>query len=279
MNSFMTMALEMLKPSSILDIAIIAIVGYNLYKMIKGTRAVQLLKGIAILLVLNLVSEVLGLTTVNWLLVKFQTVLIIAIPIVFQPELRRALEKIGTGSIWRIFKKSDDNMPQNVMANVNQIIRCMTHAAKSKTGVLIVIKRQMGLGEYVDTGIEINGKLSAELLGNIFIINTPLHDGAVIIDGDKIVAASCYLPLSDSNKLSKELGTRHRAAVGLTEVTDAVVVVVSEETGAMSIADGGVLVRDVSEQKLRELLLRKLQVPEKPVNKLIGKWGKKHERE
>lgn len=150
---------------------------------------------------------------------------------------------------------------------------------KNKTGVLIAIKRQMGLGEFVDTGIEIGGKLTAELLGNIFIVNTPLHDGAVIIDGDKIVAASCYLPLSDSNKLSKELGTRHGAAVGLTEVTDAVVVVVSEETGAMSIADGGVLIRDVSEQKLRELLLRKLQEPEKPVNKLIGKWGRTHERE
>lgn len=278
MNSFISMVLDIFKPASILDIAIIAIVGYNLYKMIKGTRAVQLLKGIAILLVLSFVSEFLGLTTVNWLLVKFQTVLFIAIPIIFQPELRRALEKIGTGSIWRVFKKTEDT-PQNVMANANQIIRCMTYAAKNKTGVLIAIKRQMGLGEFVDTGIEIGGKLTAELLGNIFIVNTPLHDGAVIIDGDKIVAASCYLPLSDSNKLSKELGTRHRAAVGLTEVTDAVVVVVSEETGAMSIADGGVLIRDVSEQKLRELLLRKLQEPEKPVNKLIGKWGRTHERE
>ncbi len=278
MNSFISMVLEMFKPASILDIAIIAIVGYNLYKMIRGTRAVQLLKGIAILLVLSVVSEFWGLTTVNWLLVKFQAVLIVAIPIIFQPELRRALEKIGTGSIWKVFKKSEDT-PQNVMANVNQIIRCMTYAAKNKTGVLIAIKRQMGLGEFVDTGIEIGGKLTAELLGNIFIVNTPLHDGAVIIDGDKIVAASCYLPLSDSNKLSKELGTRHRAAVGLTEVTDAVVVVVSEETGAMSIADGGVLIRDVSEQKLRELLLRKLQEPEKPVDKLFGKWGRKHEQE
>ena len=277
MNSFISMVLDIFKPASILDIAIIAIVGYNLYKMIKGTRAVQLLKGIAILLVLSFVSEFLGLTTVNWLLVKFQTVLFIAIPIIFQPELRRALEKIGTGSIWRVFKKTEDT-PQNVMANANQIIRCMTYAAKNKTGVLIAIKRQMALGEFVDTGIEIGGKLTAELLGNIFIVNTPLHDGAVIIDGDKIVAASCYLPLSDSNKLSKELGTRHRAAVGLTEVTDAVVVVVSEETGAMSIADGGVLIRDVREQKLRELLLRKLQEPEKPVNKLIGKWGRTHER-
>lgn len=275
MDSFLSLVFEMLKPTNILDIAIIAVVGYNLYKMIRGTRAVQLLKGIAILLVLNLISEYLGLTTVNWILVKAQTVLIIAIPIIFQPELRRALEKIGTGNLWSGFKKNTDDK-QNVMANVNQIIRCMTYAAKTKTGVLIAIKRKMGLGEYTDTGIEINGKLSAELLGNIFVVNTPLHDGAVIVDGDKVLAASCYLPLSDSNRLSKELGTRHRAAVGLTEVTDAVVVVVSEETGAMSIADGGILIRDVSEQKLRELLLRKLEDPEKPVNKLIGKWGKKH---
>ena len=275
MDSFLSLVFEIIKPTNILDIAIIAVVGYNLYKMIRGTRAVQLLKGIAILLALNLISEYLGLTTVNWILVKAQTVLIIAIPIIFQPELRRALEKIGTGNLWSGFKKNGDDK-QNVMANVNQIIRCMTYAAKNKTGVLIAIKRKMGLGEYTDTGIEINGKLSAELLGNIFIVNTPLHDGAVIVDGDKVLAASCYLPLSDSNRLSKELGTRHRAAVGLTEVTDAVVVVVSEETGAMSIADGGILIRDVSEQKLRELLLRKLEDPEKPVNKLIGKWGKKH---
>ena len=275
MDSFFSLVFEILRPTNILDIAIIAVVGYNLYKMIRGTRAVQLLKGIAILLALNLISEYLGLTTVNWILVKAQTVLIIAIPIIFQPELRRALEKIGTGNLWSGFKKKGDDK-QNVMANVNQIIRCMTYAAKNKTGVLIAIKRKMGLGEYTDTGIEINGKLSAELLGNIFIVNTPLHDGAVIVDGDKVLAASCYLPLSDSNRLSKELGTRHRAAVGLTEVTDAVVVVVSEETGAMSIADGGILIRDVSEQKLRELLLRKLEDPEKPVNKLIGKWGKKH---
>ena len=275
MDSFLSLVFEIIKPTNILDIAIIAVVGYNLYKMIRGTRAVQLLKGIAILLALNLISEYLGLTTVNWILVKAQTVLIIAIPIIFQPELRRALEKIGTGNLWSGFKKNGDDK-QNVMANVNQIIRCMTYAAKNKTGVLIAIKRKMGLGEYTDTGIEINGKLSAELLGNIFIVNTPLHDGAVIVDGDKVLAASCYLPLSDSNRLSKELGTRHRAAVGLTEVTDAVVVVVSEETGAMSIADGGILIRDVSEQKLRELLLRKLEDPEKKVNKLIGKWGKKH---
>ena len=275
MDSFLSLVFEIIKPTNILDIAIIAVVGYNLYKMIRGTRAVQLLKGIAILLALNLISEYLGLTTVNWILVKAQTVLIIAIPIIFQPELRRALEKIGTGNLWSGFKKNGDDK-QNVMANVNQIIRCMTYAATNKTGVLIAIKRKMGLGEYTDTGIEINGKLSAELLGNIFIVNTPLHDGAVIVDGDKVLAASCYLPLSDSNRLSKELGTRHRAAVGLTEVTDAVVVVVSEETGAMSIADGGILIRDVSEQKLRELLLRKLEDPEKPVNKLIGKWGKKH---
>lgn len=278
MDSFISLALDMLKPTSILDIAIISVVVYNLYKMIRGTRAVQLLKGIAILLVLNLISEILGLTTVNWLLVKAQTVLIIAIPIIFQPELRRALEKIGTGNTWSGFMKNNGEQ-QNVMGNVNQIIRCMTYASKNKTGVLIVIKRQMGLGEFVDTGIEIGGKLTAELLSNIFVVNTPLHDGAVIVDGDKILAASCYLPLSDSNRLSKELGTRHRAAVGLTEVTDAVAVVVSEETGAMSIADGGVLIRDVSEQKLRELLLRKLETPEKPVNKLIGKWGKKHGRE
>ena len=275
MDSFLSLVFEIIKPTNILDIAIIAVVGYNLYKMIRGTRAVQLLKGIAILLALNLISEYLGLTAVNWILVKAQTVLIIAIPIIFQPELRRALEKIGTGNLWSGFKKNGDDK-QNVMANVNQIIRCMTYAAKNKTGVLIAIKRKMGLGEYTDTGIEINGKLSAELLGNIFIVNTPLHDGAVIVDGDKVLAASCYLPLSDSNRLSKELGTRHRAAVGLTEVTDAGVVVVSEETGAMSIADGGILIRDVSEQKLRELLLRKLEDPEKKVNKLIGKWGKKH---
>ena len=188
--------------------------------------------------------------------------------------MRRALEKLGTtGSIWNIFRKdAEEHLYDEV---VDKIITTRVKASKERVGVLIVIQRDMGLAEYTDTGIKIDGLVTSALLSNIFVVNTPLHDGAVIIEGDRIVAASCYLPLSDSNKISKDLGTRHRAAIGITEVTDALSLIVSEETGAMSLADGGVLIRDVNEQKLRELVLRKLNKESLQVGEIFYKWGKR----
>lgn len=263
--------LGVFKPIDLLDIAIIAFVTYKIMVMLKGTRAVQLIKGIVLLLCMNIVSEFLGLTTVNWVLVQTQTVLLIAIPIVFQPELRRGLEQLGKSSLWNRTKGDKDL--QAITHQVDQIVACVVAAAKVKTGVLIGIQRDIGLVEYTRTGIQIDGILSEQLLSNIFIVNTPLHDGAVIIDGEKILAASCFLPLSESQTISKELGTRHRAAIGLTEVTDAIAVTVSEETGAISIADNGILIRDLKEQKLRELLIRKLE-NQRPISNWRGKGGK-----
>jgi len=274
LNSFLSVLLEMIRPMNLLDILLIAVIFYGVFMLVKGTRAVQLLKGLAIILGLSIISDLVGLTTVNWLLVNLQTVFIVAIPIIFQPELRRALEKLGTtGSLWNIFRKDDEEHPYDDV--VDKIITTMVKASKEHVGVLIVIQRDMGLGEYTDTGIQIDGLVTSALLSNIFVVNTPLHDGAVIIDGDRVVAASCYLPLSDSNKISKDLGTRHRAAIGITEVTDALSLIVSEETGAMSLADGGVLIRDVNEQKLRELVLRKLSKDSLQVGEIFDKWGKR----
>lgn len=263
--------LEIFRPTNILDIAIIAVVTYKIMEMLKGTRAVQLIKGLIVLLIISIISEQMGLKTVNWVLLQVQTMLIIGIPIVFQPELRRGLEQLGKSSMFSRKSKLERDKAETER-NIDQVVRTLVAASKTKTGVLIVIKRDIGLAEFVDTGIQINGYLTAELLGNIFIVNTPLHDGAVIIDGDKILAASCYLPLSENQSISKELGTRHRAGIGLTEVTDALVLIVSEETGAISLADDGKLIRDIKEPKLRELLARKLQKKESKTGSLLDRW-------
>lgn len=251
---------KLLNPINLLDIVIVAILIYKLIIIVQGTRAVQLIKGILLLLVLSVLSSVLQLTTVNWILTQVQTMLLVAIPIVFQPELRRALEQIGNSNLIPGNKKSRSDMEAERI--VNQLMPFLTDSSRSKTGVLLAIQREVGLNEYVNTGIPIQGKLSTQLLGNIFISNTPLHDGAVILDGDTILAASCYLPLSENKNINKALGTRHRAAIGLSEVSDAVVCIVSEETGAMSIAEGGRLMHNISEDTLRSLLLERFRKEE-----------------
>ncbi len=251
---------ELLNPINILDIAIVAILIYKLITMVQGTRAVQLIKGILLLLVLSVISRILELTTVNWILTQVQTLLLVAIPIVFQPELRRALEQIGNSSLIPGNKKKRNDAEAERI--VDQLMPFFTDASKSRTGVLLALQREVGLNEYVNTGIAIQGKLSTQLLGNIFITNTPLHDGAVIIEDDRILAASCYLPLSENKNINKALGTRHRAGIGLSEVSDAVVCIVSEETGAMSIAEGGKLMHNISEETMRRILLDRLRTEE-----------------
>ncbi len=257
---------QLLNPINILDIAIVAILIYKLISMVKGTRAVQLIKGILLLLLLSAISSnsVLGLTTVNWILEQVKTLLLIAIPIVFQPELRRGLEQLGNngflagvGGFLPGGKRNKE--AAEVEYVVNQLVPFLVESSRTHTGVLIALQREVGLNEYVRTGIQIHGHLSSQLLGNIFIVNTPLHDGAVIIADDTILAASCYLPLSENNQISKALGTRHRAGIGLSEVSDAIVCIVSEETGAISIAQGGQLQHGISEAALRRTLLEGLQ--------------------
>ncbi len=266
---------ELLNPIHILDIAIVAIFIYKLISMVKGTRAVQLIKGLLLLLVLTAVSSssVLGLNTVNWILEQIKTMLLIAIPVVFQPELRRALEQLGNSSFIPGSKKSREDT--EVVRIVDQLVPFLAEASRTHTGVLLALQREVGLGEYVNTGIKINGNLTSQLLGNIFIVNTPLHDGAVIIEDDVILAASCYLPLSENINISKALGTRHRAGIGLSEVSDALVCIVSEETGAISIAEGGKLQYHISEETLRQSLLEGLHTDTS--KSIFQKWRDERE--
>jgi diadenylate cyclase len=235
----------------LVDMVIVAFVLYKLYVMIRDTRALALLKGLIVLLIATLISRWLGLNVINWLLNKTMTVVLVALPVVFQPELRRALEQLGRG---KLFTKSvflDEAEQENLL---DELARAVAVLAKNKIGALIVLERETGLSDYIETGIKVDGLVSNEFLINIFIPNTPMHDGAAILRGNRIMAAGCLLPLTDDRSLNKELGTRHRAAIGVTEQTDAAVVVVSEETGTISLARGGRLIRDLDADSLKEKL-------------------------
>lgn len=238
---------------SLVDIAIVAYGFYRLFALIRGTRAVQLIKGIIILLLAVPVSQWLGLNATHQILQDIQVMLTVALPIVFQPELRRALEQIGQG---RFFSEPLTSHEDVDMARViEEVARATEHLSRSRTGALIVLERQTGLNEYAATGIPIEAVVSAPLLENFFVPNTPLHDGACIIRRDRVVAAAAFLPLTDSARPGSELGSRHRAALGVTEQSDAVVVVVSEETGWVSVAVEGRLTRRLEDRALREMLL------------------------
>ncbi|HZK83787.1 MAG TPA: diadenylate cyclase CdaA [Desulfosporosinus sp.] len=243
---------------SAIDIVVVAVVFYQFYMLIKRTRAVQLVKGVMFLLILSLLAQYFKLITISWLLNKMWQMFVIAIPVVFQPELRKALEQLGRGSFFtrHPLLPGVDKLEQVV----EELVRCCQVLSKNRIGALIVLERKTGVQDFVETGIKIDGVVSSEFMVNIFIPNTPLHDGAVIIRGDRVAAAGCFLPLSENPNIQKELGTRHRAALGLTEITDAVAIVVSEETGAISVGIDGALTRFMDEKMLRELLLRELQI-------------------
>ena len=233
--------------------------------LIKGTRAVQLLKGLAVLLVITAFASLFNLYTINWLLGKLMTALVVALPIVFQPELRRALEKLGRGKFLNHSSLAFYGDAEQSKINA-EIARAATVLSKNKMGGLIIIERETGLVEYVDTGVKIDGLVGTEFLVNIFVPRTPLHDGAVIIRGGRVSAAACFLPLSESPHLSTDLGTRHRAGIGITEHSDAVAVIVSEETGIVSLAVEGNLFRHLKEPELIEKLAELL--PDRPSHSL-----------
>ena len=245
----------------IVDIAIVSFVFYRVILLIRGTRAVQLLKGVFVLLLATGASNLLHLEALNWLLNKVWEVGLLAIPVVFQPELRRALGQLGRSNWFNISMRWQGT--NGVTHTVHELVRAAQVFSKNRIGALIVMERSTGLNEYIETGIAIQGILTAELLINTFIPNTPLHDGAMVIRADRIIAASCYLPLSDRSDIAKELGTRHRAAVGITEQSDALVLVVSEETGKISIAENGELQRDLDEGALSDRLTKGLSDPQK----------------
>ncbi|WP_078429441.1 diadenylate cyclase CdaA [Alkalihalobacterium alkalinitrilicum] len=257
---------------SIIDILLVTYVIYKLIIVIRGTRAVQLLKGITVILAVWILSNILGLRTLHWLMTQTVTYGLLAIIIIFQPELRRALEQLGRG---RFFSRT--NIPQEELAtkSIEAILKASSYMAKRRIGALISVERETGMNDYVETGIGMNAKLTSELLINVFIPNTPLHDGAVIIKENSILAAGCYLPLSENPFISKELGTRHRAALGISEVTDSITIVVSEETGNVSLTKNGELHRDLNEEQLRHLLEKELMLETRPTTTSRWQWGGK----
>ncbi|NMA85858.1 MAG: TIGR00159 family protein [Tissierellia bacterium] len=259
----------------IVDILIVAIAFYKLFMLIRETRAEQLTKGIFALFVFTKLSEWMELYTINWLLKQLMTVGTLAILIVFQPELRRALEYIGRS---RFFTKSFVEIKDETLSQVvEEIIEAVASLSRQKIGALIVIERKTGLSEVAETGTKIEGQVSSDLLINIFIPNTPLHDGAVIIKEDMIKAAGCFLPLTDNMSLSKDLGTRHRAALGISEKSDGLAIVVSEETGAISIAENGSLARYLDIKTLEQILLD-MYKPKDSKQSFITKWRRKNEQ-
>ncbi|WP_341274575.1 diadenylate cyclase CdaA [Senegalia massiliensis] len=261
----------------IIDMIIVAIAFYKIYTLVRETRAEQLIKGIVVLLVATKMSEWLRLFTTNWILERTMTVGVIALLIVFQPELRRALEYIGRS---RFFTKSFIEIKEEDISHViEEIVEASASLSRQKIGALIVFERETGLSEIVETGNIIKGSVSSGLLINIFIPNTPLHDGAVIIKDNTIRAAGCVLPLSENMSISKELGTRHRAALGVSERSDALAIVVSEETGAISIADRGKLSRYVDIQTLRQILQNMYKHHVKKKQGLIDRWRNIYEKD
>ena len=241
--------------TDILEIFIIAFTIYHVSLWVKRTRAWALVKGILILFLCYIVAYLLNMSVIMWIFNKTIAIGITALIIVFQPELRKALEELGKKNIVRSIIPFDEQKDKNKRfsdRSINEIIRATVEMAKVKTGALIILEQDIVLTEYERTGITLDSTISSQLLINIFEHNTPLHDGAVIIRGDRIVAATCYLPLSDNLGLSKELGTRHRAGVGISEVSDSLTIIVSEETGKISIAIGGKLLRNVDGDLLRK---------------------------
>lgn len=238
----------------ILDLAIVIFLIYCFFKIVKGSRAWQLIKGIAFLVIITWVSGLLNLKILNWILTGIMNLGFIAIIVIFQPELRRGLEQLGTNKLTKFFG-FDKDLATKTKEDIYKIVIAATELSKSKTGALIVIERDIKIQDIIATGIPLNSDVSPQLLVNIFEPKTPLHDGAAIISGNKIAAAACLLPLSDDKDIAKELGTRHRAAIGISRESDSIAVVVSEETGKISVAKDGTLIADVREDVLKKILI------------------------
>ena len=255
---------EFARPSigitDILDILIVAYIIYKIIFWIKETRAWALFKGILVIMALAAVATLLKLNTIIWILSNTLSVGIIAAIVVFQPELRKALEQLGKGQFFSYFiRAAEQDTDKANSRTVEEIVKAADKMSAVKTGALILVEQEVPLGDFERTGIPIDAIISSQLLINIFEHNTPLHDGAVIIRRNRVAAATCFLPLTDSNEVSMELGTRHRAAIGASEVSDAYVIVVSEETGAISLARGGVLYRELTSEQLRGMLSQPLK--------------------
>ncbi len=256
----------------IVDILVVAIILYKVYEMLENTRAITLVKGIIVLLAVTMVASFLELHVISWLLQKVVTLLFVALPIVFQPELRRALEHLGQGRFLAPSVSLDDEEARQV---VRELVRAVKMLAAKKIGALLVIERDMGLNDVSATGIQLDALITADFLMNVFIPNTPLHDGAAIVRGKRLISAGCLLPLTENRKLSTELGTRHRAAIGLSEQCDALIVVVSEETGTISVAENGHIMRHLDGETLQAMLTPAFVKPHEGLKDMIRNWRRR----
>lgn len=232
----------------VIDILLCAYVIYKLMNLLRGTRSVQVLRGIGLLLIATILADFLDLVVIGWMLRWFWVAGAVALVIVFQPEIRRLLAYIGSGRLTRIIMRGKIEF-------IEEIVKSLKSISKKGNGALIVLEQETGLREYIETGIKINSEVTSELMETIFTPHTPLHDGAVILSGDRLVAAGCILPLTHNPLMSKVIGTRHRAAVGLSEITDAIICIVSEETGGFSLAYEGSLKKDLELEELKKILI------------------------
>ncbi len=250
-----TKYIQIIRINDLFDVVIVALLVYYLIKLIRETRAMQLFKGLLFIAAVFLISSILKLTALNYILTGTIQIGLFALVVIFQPELRNMLERLGRFSvISNIISSSDDEKTKQTENTINAVVLAASNMSSTKTGALMVLERETRLGEYLSTGTPLNADISDRLLINIFVHNTPLHDGATIIRGNKIITAACVLPLTANTNISPDLGTRHRAALGLSEATDAVVVVVSEETGKISIAMNGTLTRNLTQDSLKRIL-------------------------
>ncbi len=261
-----------------IDISVVSYVIYWLIILVRDTRAYQLIKGIIVLIVATQLSEWFELRTINYILKNTMTYGVLALLVVFQPELRRALEQIGRSKFKDLFAVDEENREDKLKNTIDEVLRAVEMLSKTFTGALIVFQKTTGMGDIVRNGIPINANVTAELIVNIFTPNTPLHDGAVIIREDRVRAAACFLPLTENYELSKELGTRHRAALGMSENSDSIAIVVSEENGKISMAVNGGLTRNLSVDTLR-MALTKLLIEKKTNSRKLTLWKVKKDED
>ncbi len=259
---YITKFIRLIKMTDIIDIILVAIIIYQLLKMLKETRAIQLVKGIAILFVLMQVSAWMNFTTINYILRNVMQVGLFSVVVIFQPELRSLLERVGRSKVGKLMDFTSQREDIELELMTEELVRATVNMSQTKTGALIVLERETKLGDIIKSGTVINAEVSSSLLENIFVPKTPLHDGAVIIREDRIYTAGCLLPLTSNTNLSRELGTRHRAAIGMSEASDAMVIVVSEETGKISVAINGNLTRNLNAQTLKNAIMRALHSDE-----------------
>lgn len=263
--------------SAIIDIAIVSYLVYKLMIFVKEIRAWSLLKGVLVIVLVAIVSSLLGLQIMTFLFSNILTFAALSIVVLFQPEIRKVLERLGTSEITHFFSNTGSDETIKITAVVEEIVKACKNMSEQYIGALIVIEKSTKIGEFINTGVQMNADVTKELLENIFVPKTPLHDGAVIIRKDKIIAAACLLPLTDNPNLSTELGMRHRGGLGITEVSDCIAVIVSEESGKISYASNGGLVRNLNSDSLRKALLMNLVKEKKEktkIGKIIGKARK-----